>query len=249
MACVESRECEPRSSVHAALSMGVAARVSSDTVKLRATSAGLALCFFGPPLVAAASARLASPVPAPGSAFAFLLALAAIPIGVVTIALAWERLSVSEIGLKRPTWHSFVTGSALASFFVLVFGPLAVWVFASFERPGFAEGVARTATLPSWYLIPSIVVVGATEEILYRGYAIQRLAVCTGSWRIGAAISTVGFALAHVPLWGWITSVSFLVSGGLLAAFYVWRRDLNANIIAHVITDIVGLALAPSGPV
>jgi hypothetical protein len=41
--------------------------------------------------------------------------------------------------------------------------------------------------------------------------------------------------------------VSFLGSGGFLAALFVWRRDLLANVVAHVAVDTLGLVLGPAG--
>ena len=34
-----------------------------------------------------------------------------------------------------------------------------------------------------------------------------------------------------------------LASGALATAFFVWRRDLLANVVAHVVTDFVGIVV------
>ena len=39
--------------------------------------------------------------------------------------------------------------------------------------------------------------------------------------------------------------LAFLFTGGFLAARFVWRRDLWANIVAHVAVDAAGLILDP----
>jgi membrane protease YdiL (CAAX protease family) len=90
------------------------------------------------------------------------------------------------------------------------------------------------------------VVLGATaEEILYRGYAVERIATLTGSYWIAGVGSVLIFGVAHVPMWGWGPALSTIVSGGVLTAFFIWRRDLTANVIAHVLTDFVGIVVVP----
>jgi membrane protease YdiL (CAAX protease family) len=82
---------------------------------------------------------------------------------------------------------------------------------------------------------------GLAEEFLYRGHAQTRLEQLTGSAPLAAALSVLAFALAHGPLWGPGPVVSLLFSGGFLAAFFLWRRDLLANVVAHVAVDALGV--------
>jgi membrane protease YdiL (CAAX protease family) len=78
------------------------------------------------------------------------------------------------------------------------------------------------------------VAAGAVEEILYRGYAIEKLAAMTGHRWVGAVIATIVFALVHIPTWGWAFALTAdLLAGAVLAIAYLWRRDLVANILAH----------------
>jgi hypothetical protein len=46
-------------------------------------------------------------------------------------------------------------------------------------------------------------------------------------------------------MWGWGASLTTFFSGGLATLFYLWRRDLAALIIAHVLTDFVGIVVTP----
>lgn len=209
----------------------------------RATATGLTLALLGPLFVAIAASHFELAPTTFSRSLPWLLAMLALLASILAIVRWWERLPWSSLGFRRPTWRSFVWGLTLAAFFVLVFGPLVAHLFARLDSVGFDQRGASTANLPLWYLSLLIVVVGTMEEVLYRGYAIHRLADWTGSPLLGATISTAAFALAHVPMWGWVTSLSFVFSGGLLAAFFMWRRDIIANIIAHVLTDVVGIAL------
>jgi membrane protease YdiL (CAAX protease family) len=86
------------------------------------------------------------------------------------------------------------------------------------------------------------------EEALFRGYAITRLEALTRSSVFAATFSVLIFALAHWPVWGPGPVVTFILSGGFLAARFVWLRDLLANIVAHVAVDFAGLVFAPPSP-
>ena len=89
-----------------------------------------------------------------------------------------------------------------------------------------------------------MIVGGITEELLYRGYAVERIATLRGSYWLGDLISVLVYGLAHVPMWGWGPALTTILSGGILTLFFVWRGDLVANIIAHVVTDLAGIVLA-----
>jgi membrane protease YdiL (CAAX protease family) len=83
------------------------------------------------------------------------------------------------------------------------------------------------------------------EETLFRGYAIDRLALLTGDVWSGALLSLAIFALVHLPAWGPGPVISFFFTGGVLTAFFLWRQDLLANVVAHTAVDAWGLVVAP----
>ena len=83
---------------------------------------------------------------------------------------------------------------------------------------------------------------GVVEELFYRGYAIERLqAVGLGrSWAV--AIPLIIFSIGH---WtgGVANIVIALALGGILTGFYLWRRDLVANMFGHFAVDFIGNVL------
>jgi membrane protease YdiL (CAAX protease family) len=118
-------------------------------------------------------------------------------------------------------------------------------VVAALGLAGFESGLAAVLAWPLWLRVAAVLTGGLVEEVLYRGYAITRLERLAGSPLVAAAVSVAVFALAQAPLWGPGPVVSFLFSGGFLAAFFLWRRDLVANVIAHVSVDALGLVFVP----
>jgi len=103
----------------------------------------------------------------------------------------------------------------------------------------------RVANFPTWVLILTVFVVALAEELLYRAYAIERLGALIGSRWTAGVVSLSVFFLAHVPMWGWAVALTTIVSGGLVTIVYLVRADVVALVIAHVITDLFGLVIAP----
>jgi uncharacterized protein len=65
-----------------------------------------------------------------------------------------------------------------------------------------AEGVSRISALPVGVLVLLVITAGITEEILYRGYPIERLAAMTGNVWLGAVAAYVVFVGLHIPVFG-----------------------------------------------
>jgi uncharacterized protein len=199
---------------------------------------GLALACGGPPLVV-----ILVKSPSTAASLAAIGAIAAIVAAVLLIATQWEGLSLTAIGLRPPGWKGFALGIAVAALFIAVIGPALMQMPGWFGWQGFDAGLRQATAAPGWLLLLSILVVASAEEVLYRGYAIERLEALTGSAILACALSVALFALAHVPMWGWGASSTTLISGAIFAALYAWRRDLFPLVIAHVATDICGLLL------
>jgi uncharacterized protein len=81
------------------------------------------------------------------------------------------------------------------------------------------------------------------EEVVYRGYLIERLSELTGKRMLAAVISWALFTLAHWSGWGAAQLLVAGFAGAILTALYLWRRDLASNMLAHFITDGVGFLL------
>jgi membrane protease YdiL (CAAX protease family) len=205
---------------------------------------GLLAALFGPVLVAVASEKSAQPDRLGPHLFA-QAGLVAIVAVVLSIVFFWERESASSIGLKPVTLRSLAWGLALAAFFMYIFAPVSDRALRLLRLGGFDKGLRRLQRLPVWYLILAVVIGGVAEEILYRGYAVKRIAALTGSLWLAGSIPAVVFAVAHAPTWGWGAVLVTLVSGAIFTIFYLWQRDLVACIIAHVVTDFAGIVIGP----
>ena len=210
---------------------------------MAATGVGLALALFGPAIVALLWKWLGPEPPSWTADAAGLAGFLALIATVAAIASFAQKLSWAEVGFRTTSWASIPRGIALAACLIYIFGPLAA---RALQQAGlsFDTGKRAFATLPTWYLVPAIAAIAAGEEWLYRGYAIERLQALTGNTWLSALLPLLAFGLAHVPLWGIGVSLTTLVSGGILTALYLWRRDIAFLMLAHVLTDLYGFLIA-----
>jgi uncharacterized protein len=146
-----------------------------------------------------------------------------------------EGLPLSSLGFGTArSWKSLRMGLLLGFICLVAGGVLIALTHFNGGEPGQALG-----KLPVWLVSLIVFRAGVVEELCYRGYAIERLQAMGLPRGLAAAVPLVIFGLGH---WtgGWANIVIALVLGGILAAFFVWRRDLVANMIGHWFVDFVG---------
>ena len=211
-----------------------------DTVP---SAAGLLAALCGPPVVALYGTRWAARPGSLATGLACQAALLGLLALVLTIALVWVADPPSALGLAPPGLSTLAWAAAMTAVFVFALGPLLLRVPGWLGRPGFEGPLRQLQTLPVWYLVLAVLVGGSVEEVLYRGFALDHLARLTGSDALAATLVVVAFGAAHLPLWGWAPALTTAVSGAVLTLFYLWHRDLAANVAAHMATDFVGIVL------
>ncbi|MEO0868405.1 MAG: type II CAAX endopeptidase family protein [Cyanobacteria bacterium J06642_11] len=208
-----------------------------------ATSTGLVFALAGPLLIASFGDNLFGNTDSLLSKIFQQIVLATLSMMVVGIVLFWERQPLSSIGLHQLNWQSILWGLIFAGFLSFIYAPFLIRVINQLGWAGFENGLAKLSPLPTGYLVFAVGIGGIVEEVLYRGYATERLSLLTGSYWLGSLLSLVAFGLAHVPLWGWLPAVTTVLSGGLLTLFYLATGDLLTAIIAHIVTDSVGIVI------
>jgi membrane protease YdiL (CAAX protease family) len=150
-----------------------------------------------------------------------------------------EKLPFSSVGLGTSRWSKSLGWGVVLTVGIIVFGSIAdvIAVLTHFQPNEFARQLTR---LPVWLLTVTCVRAGVGEELFYRGYAIERLQALGLSRFWAAAIPILIFSVGHWTT-GWQNVVTAFIIGSVLAAFYLWRRDLLANMIAHFLVDFIGV--------
>jgi uncharacterized protein len=154
-----------------------------------------------------------------------------------------ERRPLASIGLKKPGIWNILIG--IAAGIVLFAGLVGIYyvIFPAIhfkEDPHVTQVMNQMLAKPRWWRLTLILRGAVAEEILFRGYAIERLQEVTGSVSIAGILSCTVFALEHVGFWSWGHALIAGFAGAILTLLYIWRRNLWVNVIAHFVPDAVG---------
>ena len=149
-----------------------------------------------------------------------------------------ERLPLRSIGLGTARWWK----SILWGFVIAIVSATVVGILAYLTGYGHGPGSAAFEKLPLWLITLIVFRAGVVEELFYRGYAIERLQMIGLGRFWSITIPLVIFSLGH---WsgGAANILIALAAGVILTGFYLWRRDLVANMIGHGSVDFVANVL------
>jgi membrane protease YdiL (CAAX protease family) len=162
----------------------------------------------------------------------------AIALGVLVLVIVvfLERSSLASIGIRKLSGRDALAG---AIFGVLELVPLVALppLLHRFGVSGIAIRVQDTPLLLEW---ASILSAAVAEEVIFRGYLIERLSRLIKSVSGAAVLSCLLFALWHIPLWGYSGMIAAGVTGIIDTSLYLWRRNLPACMLSHFLTDALG---------
>jgi uncharacterized protein len=96
---------------------------------------------------------------------------------------------------------------------------------------------ASILSLPYWLNVLIVVRAAVSEEILFRGYPMERLEELSGSRALAGVVTCAVFTLDHISFWGWHHIFIAGAAGAALTVLYLWRRNIWVNMIAHFIVD------------
>jgi membrane protease YdiL (CAAX protease family) len=161
-------------------------------------------------------------------------------LSLVALMLLWEARPLSSIGIVWGNYTAWAIGALLGGTISAISGA-SVYFSLRAGKPivgeGAEQGLTRLISTPLWFRCACVLTAGITEEIVFRGYAIERLRELTGSPWLAVAIPLAVFVLAHLSAWSAGHLAGVFVAGGLLTGLYVWRQDLVACMIAHALMD------------
>ena len=203
----------------------------------RATWAGLAISLFAMVVI-----RQAFVFFVPETTFlSALLKEALIWLNAVTLILIirrGEHLPMRSIGLGVACWWK----SILWGFIIAIVSTVVAGVLVYLTGYGHGPGSAAFEKLPLWLITAIVFRAGVVEELFYRGYAIERLRLAGFGRFWSVVIPLVIFSFGHWS--GGAANILIAFAAGLiLTGFYLWRRDLVANMIGHGLVDFVGNVL------
>jgi len=154
-----------------------------------------------------------------------------------------ELRPLSSIGFRNVRLQDVLIGLGagivmIAGFAVIYYGVLPALHLSESSQ------VNELMVTPFWWRLISVIRAAIGEEVIFRGFAIERGREVFGSLRIASALSWIVFTLEHITTWGWSHVLVAGFGGLLLTLLYVWRRNLWINIIAHFVVDGASVLLA-----
>jgi len=164
---------------------------------------------------------------------------------VLLIVVFWEKQNLRSLWLKPLSWQSVAWGGALVLAYIFLLFPATEWLRRALGLTGYEAGMEKVVVLPLWFRAVAVLTAGVVEETLFRAYTITRAARLSGSVWLAAVLSVIFFAAIHIPVWGIGPSFALLPGGVVMTAFFVWKRDLLAMILAHVAIDSWALLATP----
>ena len=210
------------------------------TASMTWTWIGLAVALLGIPGITFLAGRIAPP----GETTVLLRELSVLALTglLLLIVIKGEKLPLTSIGLRfdrlrRSALHCLLLTIAMIA---LVFATMALLSAVGIEQ-NTAQSIAPSLPL----MTLTVVRAGLAEEIFFRGFALERIEAMSGSKSLAIFVTLGAFALFHYRggLFGILLALSL---GGLLTAYYVWKRDLVPAIGAHFLIDFIpNVLLAP----
>jgi membrane protease YdiL (CAAX protease family) len=166
-----------------------------------------------------------------------------IAIVILGIVVFWEKLPLGSIGFRAPGWRDYAAmGVALVGLIV------ALGAFSALTHSaGTGAPDGSLLAVPLALRIALFLTAGFCEELMFRGYAIERLALFTGKLWIGGVFGVVLFTLGHLPRYGFSGSlVAVAITATALTALYLRTRNFWVCALMHALIDGVGLVVAPA---
>ena len=188
--------------------------------------------------------RLFAPGETIGAAFGREAIWWAIAVIMIAYVLLVEHKPLSSIGLRYPNGKTILFGilAAVILFATVVFSYSVIFPLLGLKMN--QEAVRQITRNPLWFQLLIFIRAAVVEEILYRGYPIERVQKLTGYKWLAFLVSVTAFTLAHLSNWGGAQLIVVGFGAVLLALLYLWRRDLICNMLAHFLVDLVGFLAA-----
>lgn len=158
-----------------------------------------------------------------------------------------ERVGLGSIGVTRFRWsYLWIGAGAYIATFAAVAGVQLVQQAIGQDT---IRGLQPTLAAYPWPVLIALFLTGTVlEEIVYRGYLIERLIALTGSRWLAGLVSWATFTLVHLRFFGLGATVDVGVVSAALVLLYLWKRSLWPVMVFHGINDAFGFLLAPVLP-
>lgn len=162
---------------------------------------------------------------------------------IICFILFLEKNKLSSLNIKKINSDSFSLGMALGglSMIYIVIHKLFLAPFLTFRHEAAVSNINSgiDSVGPEFIFvfgIFNVMTAGVAEEIIYRGYATERLLMLKSSKVIVFLLPLIAFVLMHYRK-GFEHMILVLIVGALFQLFYLKYRNLTITIIGHLLID------------
>ena len=168
----------------------------------------------------------------------------AVAVTLVFIVLVFERRGLASFGFKRLNADTLYAGIGLGGFFMIgsiafLFLCTSLGLASDASKPG-APSEAYPPYFFFWYAPLALVTAAVAEEIIFRGYALERLLKLRINPVVALILVQIAFALYHVKD-GLFSVINVALVGSLFSIYYIRYRNLTMTIIAHGLVDSLAI--------
>ena len=161
---------------------------------------------------------------------------------ILTYVVAIERRPLSSIGFRTPKILDIALAVFAGALLLLSAGHVDALIPDPLHPNVFRLGDPVLLT-PLWFRVMLVTWPAVVDEVLFRGYGVERIKDLTGSGLVAGLITWTAFTLTQTRGWGAPFLLDAAFCGLVLTGLYLWRRNTWANIIAHWIGG-AGILLA-----
>lgn len=163
---------------------------------------------------------------------------------IIALVRYWETRSLSSIGIRNPTPRTIGlgVGGFVIGFVTFIFTTPLV---AMLDLKTAQSGVTALSGLPAWVLLFAALTGTVVEELLFRGYLLERVGELTGNLWVGVLVSGVIFSFIFFPVGGLGMVLQIGAWTVVVTAVYVNTRNLSASLLMHGIHDFYAFFLVP----
>lgn len=167
---------------------------------------------------------------------AYELIIWGLVLGMLLYVRGVERRPLSSIGFRALSVKDGIIALGAGILILALLALISLVIFPALHWNESSQ-LASVLALPYWLNVLIVVRAAVSEEILFRGYPMERLEELTGSRAVAGVVTCTVFTLDHVGFWGWHHIFIAGSAGALLTLLYLWRRNIWVNMIAHFIVD------------
>jgi membrane protease YdiL (CAAX protease family) len=155
-----------------------------------------------------------------------------------------ESLGTASVGWTKPTW-SHVRLGVLAYLLATVVMAISGVILPMVGLEPIRSLQPRLIAL-GWPVLLGLCVTGTLlEEVLYRGYLIERVTALTGRAWLAGLVSWSAFTLVHLRFLGVGPTIDISILSAALVLLYLKERSLWPCIVLHGLNNVLAYVVFP----